>query len=187
MRHGLPLLALVLLAAPAGAGTREDVYQAFQRCNVMHDNRVWLDCIYGAVQPIRSELKLSPAPEGQVRLVPPVSLASAAPAAPAATARAPAPVTHPEPRREGLIHYMLGGRKQVEEMPFRDYRFDGTHHFTVTLANGQVWRQADDDSHIASWRAEPAQYVASIRTGSLGSSILMVRGESGAFLVKQVP
>ena len=38
-------------------------------------------------------------------------------------------------------------------MPLRNYSFDGGHRFTITLANGQVWRQVDEDSRIATWKA----------------------------------
>ena len=185
MRHiAISLITLAFAAAAsAHAATREDVYQAMQRCNVMNDNRVWLDCVYGAVQPMRSELHLAPAPENQVRLVPPQGTA---PVMASSRPAAPAPVTHAPPKKEGFISYVLGGRKQVEMMPFQNYHFDGNGRFTVTLANGQVWRQMDDDTHVAHWKNDPARYVASIRTGSMGSSILEVKGEVSGFMVQQV-
>lgn len=177
------LLFLACAVVPGRAATRDEVYQALQRCNVVHDNHVWLDCLYGAVQPMRAELGLPSAPEGQVRLVP-----QGGPISPVAMVRpsAPAAVTHPEPRHEGFLSYVLGGRRQVEAVPLRDYQFDGTRHFTVTLANGQVWRQADDDTRLASWKAAPAHYIATIKTGSLGSSILQVQGDASAFVVRPV-
>lgn len=181
------LLLLACAVVPSRAATRDEVYRALQRCNVVNDNRVWLDCLYGAVQPMRAELGLPSAPEGQVRLVPQggptPSLAMAHPSLPAGR---PAAVTHPEPRHQGFLSYVLGGRRQVEGVPLRDYRFDGTRHFTVTLANGQVWRQADDDIRLASWTAAPTHYIATIKTGSLGSSILQVQGDASAFVVRPV-
>jgi hypothetical protein len=169
------LVALMLAALPSYGATREDIYHAFQRCNVKGENRVWLDCIYGAAQPMRAELGLPPAPASQVRLVPQTE-------ATALGALAAAPQ-----KRTGLLSYVLGGDREVDEMTFRAYRFDSSGRFTVTLANGQVWRQTDDDRHLAGWKADPARYQASIRTGALGSSILKVRNEPGAFMVKRVP
>ncbi|HET7085511.1 MAG TPA: hypothetical protein VFI23_12120 [Rhizomicrobium sp.] len=180
----LNLLAVaVMFAMPARAATRDEIYDAMQRCNVMNDNRVWLDCIYGAVQPMRAELSLPEAPEHQVRLVP----SAAAPKPARAPASVAGGITHLPPKKEGFIAYVLGGRKEVEGVPFQSYNFDRAGHFTLTLANGQVWRQVDNDSHTASWKADPGRYIASIKTGALGSSILQVRGESGAFMVTQVP
>ncbi|HZQ40622.1 MAG TPA: hypothetical protein VFA87_07505 [Rhizomicrobium sp.] len=179
----LSLLA-VMLAMPASGATRDEVYDALHRCNAMNDNRVWLDCLYGAIQPMRAELSLPPAPEHQVRLVPPAATTrSAAPP----SASVPGGVTHPQPKKERFMAYVLGGRKEVKDVSFKSYNFDGAGHFTVTLANGQVWRQADNDNHMAFWKADPARYIANIRTGALGSSIMQVRGEAGAFMVTLVP
>jgi len=180
-------LIAVALAPPARAATRDDIYDALQRCNVMNDNRVWLECLYGAVQPMRAALSLPPAPEHQVRLVPPAALAAPAKSTVLPAASAPGGVTHPQPKKERFMAYVLGGRKEVEGVSFQSYNFDRAGHFTVTLTNGQVWRQADNDNHMASWKADPARYIASIRTGALGSSIMQVRGEPGAFMVAQVP
>ena len=167
------LFALSLVAAaPSYGATREDVYQAFQRCDAMSDNRAWLDCIYGAVQPIRAELGLPPALANQVKLVPPV-------------AGAATPAKVPE-KKGGLLSYVLGGKREVDGMAFRAYSFDGSGRFTVTLSDGQVWRQVDDDHRLAAWKASPGRYQASIRSGALGSSILEVRGEPGAFMVRRV-
>ena len=75
-----------LSAAPAIADTtRDEVLAGVARCGVIHDDRVWLDCVYGANQPMRAQLGLTPAPEFQQRLVPaagtvaPQQMASAAP------------------------------------------------------------------------------------------------------------
>jgi hypothetical protein len=82
------LFALSLVAAaPSYGATRDDIYQAFQRCNAMGDNRAWLDCIYGAVQPMRVELGLPPALANQVKLVPPATGAATPAKVPAASGR----------------------------------------------------------------------------------------------------
>ena len=74
-RRILAIAALVgafagLWAAPAAADpTRDDVMTALQRCAGFTDNRTWLNCYYGAAQPMRAQLGLSPAPDSQVSLV----------------------------------------------------------------------------------------------------------------------
>lgn len=68
------LLALVLAAVPlaaAHAGPRDDVRAASARCDGISDDHTWLNCYYGAAQPVRAELGLAPAPDAQVNLVPP--------------------------------------------------------------------------------------------------------------------
>src|SRR5579864_5044128 len=80
MRLHLFTLALVLsglASAPAGAAadpTRDDVMLNLQRCSGITDNHVWLNCFYGAAQPMRAQLGLPPAPDSQIALAknPPV-------------------------------------------------------------------------------------------------------------------
>jgi hypothetical protein len=67
-------ITLVLVAAPlaaADAGPRDDVKAGAARCDSISDDHTWLNCYYGAAQPVRAELGLSPAPDSQVSLVPP--------------------------------------------------------------------------------------------------------------------
>ena len=61
-----------LAATPALADTdpvRNDVMANIERCSAITDNRVWLNCFYGAAQPMRAQLGLPPAPDSQVALV----------------------------------------------------------------------------------------------------------------------
>jgi hypothetical protein len=59
---------LVLAAQPLLARSRDDVLSGMFHCAAIGDTRVWLDCFYGAAQPVRAELGLPAAPPGQVRL-----------------------------------------------------------------------------------------------------------------------
>ncbi len=74
-------LGLLALAAPAMAGPRDDVLYGISRCGGISDDRTWLDCVYGAAQPMRAQLGLAPAPASQQKLVPPAMPGLAAPAA----------------------------------------------------------------------------------------------------------
>src|SRR5580698_7494844 len=87
------LLLALLPVAPAIAGTRDDVMSAATRCAGISDDRSWLDCYYGAAQPMRAQLGLAPAPASQLAKVPPASSVarSAPPAGPARAASAPPP------------------------------------------------------------------------------------------------
>jgi hypothetical protein len=49
---------------------RDAVRAASQRCDSITDEHTWLDCYYGAAQPVRAELGLPPAPVSQQTLVP---------------------------------------------------------------------------------------------------------------------
>jgi hypothetical protein len=64
--------SLTMLAAlsvlPAQARPRDDAMGAAFRCATIGDSRQWLDCYYGAAQPVRAQLGMAPAPVGQVKL-----------------------------------------------------------------------------------------------------------------------
>jgi hypothetical protein len=76
MRHlcwAVVLGAAVLAAMPAQARPRDDALSGAFRCAVIADSHQWLDCYYGAAQPVRAALGMAPALAGQVKLaaVPP--------------------------------------------------------------------------------------------------------------------
>ncbi len=60
--------ALLSLVAPAQARPRDDALSGAIRCGAIADSRQWLDCYYGAAQPMRTALGLSPALAAQVQL-----------------------------------------------------------------------------------------------------------------------
>jgi hypothetical protein len=70
MRHIWLVLfpALLVLAAPASARPRDDALTGAIRCGVIGDSRQWLDCYYGAAQPVRAALGLASALPGQLKL-----------------------------------------------------------------------------------------------------------------------
>src|SRR5215475_16115280 len=124
---------------PAWADTRDDVKAAIERCGVMNDNKVWLDCVYGAVQPMRSQVGLQPAPEFQQRLVPPAQVYAAPPtpasAPPARVAKRAAP-----PTKHGFFDNLVNA-PPVAVSKMASYRYERDGAFVVALENGQEWRQ----------------------------------------------
>lgn len=61
-------VAGALLASPVLARPRDDAMSAAFRCAVIGDTRQWLDCYYGAAQPVRTALGMAPAPAAQQKL-----------------------------------------------------------------------------------------------------------------------
>jgi hypothetical protein len=70
MRHILWLLvpAVLCLAPSAEARPRDDALSAAIRCGVVPGSRQWLDCYYGAAQPVRAALGLGSALPAQIAL-----------------------------------------------------------------------------------------------------------------------
>jgi hypothetical protein len=186
MRKILTVMICGIAAATsqAHADTREDIVAAIQRCGVMNDNRVWLDCVYGAIQPMRAQLGLQPAPEFQQRLVPPpqmlppAQLASAAPPA-RAVARPPARKNH------GFFDNFLNA-PPVSVSKMASYRYEKSGAFVVTLENGQQWRQAAVEGGTVSWDKAPAKYSVTITQGAFGSYSLRTSDSPNTYKVEPV-
>jgi hypothetical protein len=172
MRRRYLLIALLLLPQIAAAEpTRDEVMDAAGRCAGIADNRTWLDCFYGAAQPMRALLALPPAPLAQTRLVPPPG---------AAYLGANGNRSGAAEKSSGFLGDILGSSKPIaSDVPMASYKFarDGT--FTVVLTNGQTYRQEQSDLVFANWKRPANSYLVTIE-GAADKFILRIRGERGA-------
>jgi hypothetical protein len=188
-------LAIAAATGNARADTRDDVLSAISRCNVIHDNRVWMDCVYGAQQPMRALLGLPPAPEYQQRLVPPPGAipapamiapppvsAGRASAAPARAASQPVPVRR---GRAGFLGNLFGENPPVADARMSSYRFEKSGAFVVELDNGQKWRQADVEAGTANWNKPASSYRVTVTQGAFGSFSLRTADNSRTFRVER--
>lgn len=154
-------------ASPQIAALRDTVMASALRCYAIENERAWLDCYYAAAGPMRSELglpapaRIAPVPE----LPPPATLASAA----------PSPFALKAP-----------GRIDRVATPMASYAFDRNHVFTVTLANGQTWRQVSGDTHTAHWTKPAAAYSVKITHGWFSSYNFQVEGYPEVYKVDPV-
>lgn len=194
------LLAVTLLSAsavPALADPRQDTLAGISRCASLPDDRTFLDCVYGAAQPLRAELGLQPAPAFQVQLVPPAPGARAMmpppmaslPSAPMPSVPSPAPAqvaSVPPPQQTNGVFGNLFNNGSEETLQMASYRFDPHGVFTVTLSNGQVWRQRANDTAFANWGAKANDYYVTVRAQSGGGYSLSVRGDDGLYQVEPV-
>jgi len=174
------------------ADARDEVLSGIARCSVIHDNRVWLDCVYGAQQPMRALLSLPPAPEYQQRLVPPTGLPAPAAAAPPATASAaprPQTVSRPAPTRRGRAGFLgnlFGDNPAIAEAPMASYRYERSGAFVVTLENGQQWRQDDVEGGTAGWTKPASEYRVTVTQGAFGAYNLSTDENMRSFRVVRV-
>lgn len=194
IRKAIPVLLYGVIAsgaANAQTNARDDVLSGIQRCGVIHDDRTWLDCLYGAEQPMRGHLGLPPAPEFQQRLVPagPTMPLSAMPAAPAADVAPPPRVaTRPAPRKKpGFFANLLGETPPYAVSHMASYRYEKSGAFVITLQNGQQWRQVDVDSGVvATWLRPPSTYTVTVSQGTFGSYTLRTDDNPHLYKVEMV-
>lgn len=154
-------------ANPHIAQVREAVMAAALRCYAGESDRAWLDCYYASAAPMRGELGLAPGP--QLASVPP----------PAPILQAP-----PQPDRFGLKELPVTRDHVATHMA--SYSFDRNHIFTVTLTNGQTWRQVSGDTHTAHWTRPASTYTVKITRGSFSSYNFQVEGSPEIYKVDRV-
>jgi hypothetical protein len=166
-----------LCAVPALADTtRDEVLAGVARCGVIHDDKVWLDCVYGAQQPMRAKLGLTPAPELQQRLVPGI-----------ATVPPPSPVTAmvKPGKKQNLFERMVA--TDMDTAPhMKEYHFERNGAFVVTLENGQQYRQTDVESGKARWTREPGAYRVRVTEAAFGGWNLRTNDSPRIYRVKPV-
>ncbi|HET7085627.1 MAG TPA: hypothetical protein VFI23_12700 [Rhizomicrobium sp.] len=188
---GSALPAQIALAAspPAGGQPRDDavraeVVAAAAGCMRMPEDRPWLDCYYAAAMPMRGQLGLSgPQP---VRAAPMPAPAQQFVSAPPPPARSGPP---PMPRSGGILTGLFyDGKPIVRNMPMQSYVRDKTGSFTVTLADGQVWEQIEEDQiyHPARWRKDAAQMLVTIKPDMMNTFIMTIYGENYMYKVHRV-
>ncbi len=177
----LAALALILAALPALAGPREETLAGISRCADLPDDRTFLDCLYGAAQPMRARLGLTPAPQGQVRLVPPAYVASSVP-----PSSVPVPSAYgPPPPRTSALENVLGGNTVPGWL--ETFSFDEHGLFTTTLSNGEIWRQDPSDRARAHWRGRASDYgIKLVKDAGGRSGQLVVRGDATPYLVRRL-
>jgi len=149
-------LCLALPISARAEPTRDAVMQGAERCEGIADNRVWLDCFYGSAQPMRALLGLPAAPPAQTRLVPGPSAAGAA-------------QRHARPQEQsgGFLSALIGNTKPIaSDMPMAAYDLGRGGRFTVTMADGHVWQQAESDILLAKWNKPALSYKVTITNGS---------------------
>jgi hypothetical protein len=186
VRHDFTTLLFlsVICASPALAGPREDSLAGISRCASLPDDRTFLDCVYGAMQPVRGELGLLPALAAQQRLVPPVdpSLNRSAPPPRAYAVTPPAPAQPAPTKDSGLFGGMFAG----DGLHMASYAFDKRGLFTITLSDGSVWRQDANDTNFAHFSGKASNYPVTLHPGDFGKARMNVRGEDGSYLVVRV-
>ena len=176
----LVLVALALSAAPAVA---EDLSATISTCANVSDDRARLACYDGLAARTNAAARL-PITKPALPPVPQAPVATVAPPAP------PTPVTKTntfgaETIRKGDTPEERA--QEVDEIKAKVVTadFSPTNRFTVTLDNGQVWRQIEADSGKARLHKSGGDTVE-ISRGMLGSYNLVIDGVNLLFKVRRV-
>jgi hypothetical protein len=157
--------------------TRDDVLANVQRCAGFTDNRTWLNCFYGAAQPMRAQLGLSPAPDSQVNLVRNAPVPPPPPMSSASTAKSGSGWF------SGITDLFDTSSTPSDSdfgtgaMRLAAYSFGKDGLFTATLSDGEVWTQSPYDDLRAHWSGQPASYTVMVSADMMGSHTMRVKGD----------
>jgi hypothetical protein len=177
-----PAAQTALATSPPGGGTpadlpvRDAVMDGVFRCNSLQ-GQAWLNCYYGAAQPMRAQLGLAPAPQSQTGL-------ARQPVAAANPGGLP-----PMPRRSGFLSGIVGGDDAlVRNLAITDYQKQSNGSFRVTLADGEVWEQTTEDAYVHSPRIKgsPAGHTVTVKSGIMDSYDMDFSGADGFFKVHRL-
>jgi hypothetical protein len=146
-------------------------------CTSAAENRVWLDCYYGASTPERDRLGLARLPSFH----PGVGSSAAATLQPLVPSGEGNPANSFGLPRKPEIR----GSDQITSRLVA-YKFQDNGTVTIALSNGETWRQLEGDTAFVKLTQPAASYVATIRVGILGSYNLTIRGLPGLFRVQRV-
>ena len=174
--------------APRDEAVRAEVVSAAANCMRLTEERPWLDCFYAAATPMRAQLGL-PTPQAAARIAPPPPIPM-----PQRTVAQPAPAPAPAgpppmPRRQGLFAGIFGTLKPiVVNMPMQSLEQEDNGSFTVTLADGQVWKQDVEDEiyHRARWRKPASEMAVTITPDAMHTFIMTVQGEGYMYKVHRI-
>jgi len=141
------VLFAAMLAIGAGApglvlaDARDDVVRSMARCAAYTEDRQWLECYYGAAQPMRAWLGLPPAPQSQLKLLQGQPQSSASAPLPASL---PSTVTRaatrsgppPMPKRSGIFD-VFGGSDVARDTPIQSYEMTRDGNFVSPCRTGR--------------------------------------------------
>ncbi len=177
------------ISAAGAADLRDDVLANAQRCSAIADYRQWLDCYYGAAQPLRALLGLAPATAEQQRLSAGVRTAPGPAAGGASANRFGMPESDKVPPQQfGLARNESAENVDHISARMTAFSLDRNGSFTATLSNGQIWRQLSADTGHVQWEKSPqlVVYNVTIERGMLGSYNFRVQGKPGLYKVVRV-
>jgi hypothetical protein len=193
MARGLALAAAILLAVPAAASD-QDLSSQILACSAEPDGAAQLACYNQIAARLRAAQTPAPATAPST---PPAAEAATEPIAPApppqqptTTAQSAPPVqtaTQSPPADFGgdTVPFHHDAAEPPDSMTAHvvSFSYNFYHRFTVSLDNGQVWRQKDEDNAIAKLAKNQ---TVTITRGFLDAFHLKIEGEYGNFEVRRI-
>jgi len=178
------LLAGLLITAPASAGPRDDVIGTLVKCADITDKAARLDCYDQAAPQLRAAAQAPTAP-------PPTVAAQAAEPPPAPVSQQggsflssldPFGDTPQGPSAQQMAFQPIGAEILPVTIGVADYAIAPNGSFSVTLDNGQIWRERNEHYEHPAFRSD-AKNVVVIERGMIGGYNLYLKGDGKPYKV----
>jgi hypothetical protein len=195
---GILLAAVFVAATPTQAGPRDDVVGVLVKCADIADKAERLDCYDRAAPQLRAAAQQPMAPV----VAPPATAQAAAPSPPQTAAAEALPPQAPAAQQDdsflGAINPFSGGPQgpSAQQMAYQpiggeilpvtigvaEYSIAPNGSFSVTLDNGQVWRERNEHFDHPQFRSDEKNVVV-IERGMIGGYNLYLKGEGKPYKV----
>ncbi len=181
---GALLAALLITTGSASAGPRDDVIGTLVKCADIADKAARLDCYDQAAPQLRTAAQ-APAPPP-----PPVAVQAAEPpAAPVSqqggsflSSLDPFGDSPQGPSAQQMAYQPIGAEILPVTIGVADYAVAPNGSFSVTLDNGQVWRERNEHYEHPSFRSDAKNAVV-IERGLIGGYNLYLKGDGKPYKV----
>ncbi len=200
MKRCIVLAVLLAAGVPAAAaGPRDDVVDVLAKCTDVADREARIECYDRAAPQLRAAAGLAPA--GQVPAPAPLQVQASAPAplAPSPQPEAPPPQGQsllgsldpfggeapPAPTPTQMAYQPIGQEILPITIGVTDYDIAPGGPFTVTLANGQVWRERAGHTETPPFKAGARNFVT-IEHGLIGGYDLYLVGSGRLYKVMRI-
>jgi hypothetical protein len=167
--RGLAVSAVMLIVITAAHASEAALASAILSCAGLPDEKAQLACY----NRIAAELKPGAVPARQAPIAPP-QMPAAPPVQPSDFGKENLPAQAYAPAQRDRI------AAKVVDVAYNFFRI-----FTVTLDNGQVWRQVDSDTRKARFKNDRTETVT-ITRGFMDSYHLTINGAWGDYTVKRI-
>ena len=186
--HIVALVALAAMPASAQAGARDDVVDVLVKCTDLTNDTARLACYDRGAPQLRA-----------AAMVPPAVEAVAQPPATPETAvagdsswfgsldpfGAGGDATASKPTPQQMAYQPIGGELLPITIGVTNYSVAPSGAFTVTLDNGQIWREYDRDFATPPFHTD-RQNIVVISRGILGGYNLVLKGKHTLYKVVRV-
>jgi hypothetical protein len=181
----LTSIALFALSTAARADPRDEMLATLAKCTDVPDRLARFDCYERLAPQIRTLAQLPAAEPQPPQTQAPQPQAAQPPQTHGSWLNEHNPFAHNTPAPGSTQYQPMGGEILPMQIGVADYTIAPSGSFTVTLDNGQVWREHDRDFDTPSF-AKDKKNIVVIQRGLLGGCDLHIKGTSKFFKVVRV-